>query len=90
VSKNKSFHFSLGNSSCGPIGFCARIKARNSKQAVEILKRAVERFGSEVDVAKSTGVRGEEENVEYLRAYFNTDAITEKDIDEVNPAEEVA
>lgn len=90
MTKDKSFHFNLGNSSVGSIGFCARIKAKNSKQAVEILKRALEWFNSEVDVAKSTGLRGEEKNVEYIQAYFNADAISEKDIDEVNPIEEVA
>lgn len=88
--KDKSFHFSLGNSSPGPIGFCARVTAKNSKQAVDRLKKAVNAFNAEVDVTKALGLRGSEKDLEYLEVYFNADAISEKDIDEVNPAEEVA
>ena len=54
------------------------------------LKKAVDAFNAELDVAKATGLRGSEKDLEYLQVYFNADAISEKDIDEVNPAEEVA
>jgi hypothetical protein len=90
VSRNKSFHFSLGDSTFGPIGFSARVTAKSSKQAVEKLKKAIEWFNAELDVAKATGLKGESPGVEYLEVYFKPDLISEKDIIEVNPVEEVA
>ena len=36
-----SYHFSAGNSSCGPIGFCARVLACSKQQAIERLLQAL-------------------------------------------------
>lgn len=78
----RSFHFSLGDSSEGAIGMCARVRARSRREAVSLLKRAL-----------STGESGEyslladddrDRQVEYCNAYVNPDAISVKDIDEVN------
>jgi hypothetical protein len=88
--KDKSFLFSLGDSDGGPIGFCVRITAKNSTQAVKNLRKAVDAFNGELDVAKATGLRGEDKNLEYFQVYINADKISEKNIVEVNPAEEVA
>lgn len=90
MSKQKSFHFSLGNSTSGPVGFCVRVTAKNSKEALAKVKKAIEWFNAELDVAKSTGLRGEDKDIEYFHVYFSPEAISEKDIDEVNPVEEVA
>lgn len=78
--------FSLGDSSNGAIGFCATMRGTTSKQALKRLKKAIEWFNRESDVAKATGVRGEEPDLIDLEVYFNTDYITEEDIIEVTPA----
>lgn len=88
--KDKSFLFSLGDSDSGPIGFCVRMTARNAKQAVERLRKSVDAFSGELDVAKATGLRGDDKSLEYFTVYINANAISEKDIVEVNPVEEVA
>jgi hypothetical protein len=70
----KSYHFSLGNSSAGPVGFCARIRATSKKKALELLYEVLP-----TDVGVDPYDNG---GVEYIRVYFNDDAITVKDIDE--------
>jgi hypothetical protein len=77
-----SFHFSLGNSTSGPIGFCAQVAANTRGEAAAKLRRAVQ---------QSTGAAGEVlirsagPNIEYLAVYFNPDAIRASDIDEAMP-----
>jgi len=72
----KRYHFSLGDSNDGPVGFCAAVFADTKKQAVEKLRailpdeQAVEPLDSDED--------GE---VEYINTYFNPDAVTEADVD---------
>jgi hypothetical protein len=74
-----SYHFSLGDSSEGPIGFCARIKAKSKKAAVARLQSML------VDSFKvPTHSDDSPEGDEYIEAYVNTDAITVRDIDEVD------
>lgn len=75
----KSFHFDLGNSSVGPIGFCARIKAETPEAALEILKAALPQ-----ELAADDGFEDatEEGEVEYIRVYFNADAVTVANIDD--------
>lgn len=90
MSKLKSYHFDLGNSTNGAIGFCGRVQARDSKAAVSKLKYLLGLLNGEYDLAKGAGLKGQDEDLEYLSIYFNTDAISEKDIDEVNPADERA
>lgn len=85
MGKLKSYHFSLGNSSDGPIGYCARIKASSKKEAVEILKRVLP---DEIALHATGDSDADNEAVEYIEAYTNADAITEADIDEVNDVEE--
>lgn len=88
--KEKDFLFSLGDSSTGAIGFCATVRGKNAKDATKKLKKAFEWFNRECDVAKATGVRGEEKDLRDLEVYFNPDYISENDIIEVSPVEEAA
>jgi len=77
----KKFHFSLGNSSKGPIGFCATVVAEDMNEAVKKMKKAVEWIG-ELDGKKASGLGSEHPDVEYLQVYFNANAITWKAIDD--------
>ncbi len=70
----QAYHFSLGNSSTGPVGFCARIIASSKEEAVEKLR----------DATPEEYMIGEYDydlGVDYLQAYFNPTAVSEKDID---------
>ena len=71
----KSYHFSLGNSSNGAIGFCASVRGDSKREAVERLKRLLP---TEVGVKNSDFGTGE-----YLEIYFNPTAIRTRNIDEV-------
>lgn len=77
----KSYHFSLGNSSVGPIGYCARLSAHSKKEAVELLKRAIP---LELEVPKVSDSDNDNARIEYIEAYLNEDAIKESDIDEID------
>ena len=69
----KSYHFDVGNSNDGPLGFCAVIRANSKKAALERLQELLP-GDWEIDVGQGRG--------EYLHVYFNGDNITIKDIDE--------
>ena len=75
----KRYHFSLGNSSEGPIGFCAAVTANSRKQAVKILRDAL-------PVEVNPHVGDGDQRIEYVEVYFNADAITEANIDEEDKA----
>lgn len=90
MSKEKDFLFSLGDTQNGAVGFCATVRGKNAKTATQKLKKALEWFNRECDVAKATGIREEVKDLRDLEVYFNPDYINEDDIIEVNPAEEVA
>lgn len=77
--KLRSYHFSLGDSSNGPVGFCARVNAASKKEAVAYLREVI---GIEVEVFRHMLESGE-----YVAVYFNPDKITEDDIDEVEDAD---
>lgn len=66
------YHFSLGDSTKGPVGFCSVVEAESEAEAVKKLKDLLpEEFLIHEDGAS------------YVDVYFNPDAITEKDIDEI-------
>ena len=67
------YHFSLGNSSDGPVGFCAEVEAESQEDALEILKE---------ELPESMGIETTHESIVYLRVYFNPNAITTADIDD--------
>ena len=79
----RRYHFSLGNSSKGPIGYCAAVIARSEREAIEKLQKQlpeelkVDPCGLEYDP-----------DIEYIRAYFNDKAIRVKDIDEIEDVPE--
>jgi hypothetical protein len=72
----KAYHFSLGNSSKGAVGYCAIVRAKSAKEAVEILK---ERLPAEEKVHIGDNL---DTRVEYCNVYFNESAITVKDIED--------
>lgn len=74
----KQYHFSLGNSTKGPIGFCALIKAESKADAVALLKKVLPQ---EFEV-RPLGTDEENAAVVYIAAYFNDKKITVRTIDE--------
>jgi hypothetical protein len=70
----KSYHFSFGNSTDGPVGFCARVRAKSRAEAARLLRKAMPP-SQKVTVLNTRGI-------EYVEAYFNPDALTTKGIDE--------
>ena len=76
----KSYHFSIGNSTTGPVGFCARVMACSKKDAVALL---TEELPHEAAITEGP-CAPVERAVEYMRVYFNPSAITENDIDEID------
>lgn len=80
----KIYHFDLGNSTKGPVGFCADVRAESKEDAVKKFRKYIDAFedGYEVD----DGMMGR--SVEYCNVYFNSDAITENDIDDEREADE--
>ncbi|BBO23887.1 MAG: hypothetical protein HND43_03925 [Armatimonadetes bacterium] len=70
------FHFSLGDSTKGPVGFCAAVRARNRRRAVAMLRS---QMPQEVPVVNSRTVHSE--GIEYVRVYLNPDAIAIADVD---------
>jgi len=81
TAKPKSYHFSIGNSSTGQIGLCGRVRAKSKEEAAKIFRAAL---GEESKIVANWDENVPDGAVEYLRAYFNPDKITEKDIDEVD------
>lgn len=77
--KTRRFHFSLGNSSDGPVGFCAAVHATSKKEAVEKLRKAL-------PDCQKVGPFSDVDGIEYIEIYFNELEVTEMDIDEVTRA----
>lgn len=73
----KSYHFSLGDSTTGPIGLCARVTADSPEVALAGLREAL---GDEHTIRLSA--EDTAAGVEYIEVYFNHKAITVADIDE--------
>lgn len=78
MARRKEYHFSLGNSTRGPIGYCARVVAASKKEAVEILKERLQWAEMGINIQDDFG----EEEGEYVEVYLNTEAIKERHIDE--------
>lgn len=72
---NTNYHFDLGNSSTGPVGFCARVIADTPEKALELLKARLPEF---VTISDNFGD-------EYIEVYINSAAITTDDIDDEEP-----
>ncbi len=80
----RSYHFSLGNSTVGPIGYCGRVEAHSKEEAVALLRKCIPQ---ELKVHSSSDDDEENARIEYIEAYLNPAAIKVDDIDEVNDAE---
>ena len=76
LSGMKSYHFDVGNSASGPIGFCARVNAESEDEAVRILRNAMPETNPIIERHMSS-VKG----IEYLCVYINSNNIGAKDID---------
>jgi hypothetical protein len=70
------YYFSIGNSTSGPVEFCALVEAAMPEEAVDRLKRVLpdeltadDRWGDKTS------------SNEYICVYLNADAITTDDID---------
>ena len=72
-----SWHFDLGNSDEGPIGYCARVWAETPEKAVGFLQASLPH---EWEVMRG-GIA-----IEYLAVYPNADAISTDNIDFWSPA----
>lgn len=84
MSKLKSYHFNLGNSSNGPIGFCARVWATSRAAAVKQLRAWIEEGNNEAEVVVHKEPLESPHSIEYVTVYFNPTAVSTKDIDEVD------
>ena len=71
MSKMFSYHFDLGNSTDGPIGFCARVTAKSKKEALGLLR---ERLPDSMYV--------HEDGWEYIEIYLSPQNISVDDISE--------
>jgi hypothetical protein len=80
MAKLREYHFSAGNSSKGPIGFCATVRAHSKAEAVELLSSALPE-------TYETGISENNGAVLYLNVYFNSQAVKASQIDEVTDAE---
>lgn len=89
----RSFHFDIGNSTAGQIGFCARVLASSEAEAVGILKTALLNIECEHKVVDDVEDAHDPDgpfpaSLEYIRVYFNADNITEADIDDSEERED--
>jgi len=66
--KLRSYHFSFGNSSDGPIGFCARVNAHSRADAARILKERLDEFTSDLSML----VQNYQTTGEYIEVYSTT------------------
>lgn len=86
-----SFHFDIGNSHPGPIGYCARIIATTKEEAVERLKAALDKLTEGGDYSLFDDCTASdtppEPGLEYIRIYINDAAITVACIDDEEAAE---
>lgn len=76
----KTYHFSVGNSTQGPVGFCAEVLAKTRREAAQKLRRALYASTAEAD---QNGFRRHGNNIEYLAVYFNPACITAADAREL-------
>jgi hypothetical protein len=75
------YHFDVGDSTSGPIGFCAVIEAASPQAAVERLREQLLDTSVRIEDAK---------DAEYIEVYFNDQKVSEADIDSVEDDEDSA
>lgn len=74
--KERSYHFSCGNSASGPVGLCGRITAHSREEALRILREAV--------IDELDAVWNRNHQVEYINVYIEASNITIDDIDMID------
>jgi hypothetical protein len=74
--KPQSFHFSVGSSDSGPIGWCSRVIAFTPAEAVAVMRNIIEERGQAYMVVEN------EDSIEYFQVYLNPEVLTEDDIDD--------
>jgi len=72
-----SYHFDCGDSNCGPVGVCFRVKAYSREEAVTLANRFLESAGP---VNVRCGGEATQKAVEYCNVYFGY--VTEAHIDD--------
>ena len=75
----KSYLFSLGNSTDGPVGFCARVKGTSPEDALAKLRAALP------EVVEVLDGNSDDDAIEYLNVYINPDAVTVEGIEDQEP-----
>jgi hypothetical protein len=90
--KRHIYHFSLGDSTEGGIGYCAEIVGTSEEDATARLRRVMTRFWEGIDMNAMLAAEspdGYVDDNEYLRFYVNPDAISVDEIDESYEIEDI-
>ena len=77
----KIYHFDLGNSTKGPIGFCADVRAKSKAEAVKILRSHIETMEDGLNADECSP-----DEIEYCNVYFNAGAVSEANIEDERDA----
>ncbi len=72
-----TYHFDVGNSTTGPIGFCAEVQAATKQEAVKLLRDVLEQHEEQAMIPAGESLGG------YLSIYLNGDKVSVKDIDHI-------
>ncbi len=75
----RDFHFSVGDSTTGAVGLCARVRAETKQQAIAKLRGALERSVGAFD---EVPLRTQHPDIEYINVYVSPRNIHGSDIDE--------
>jgi hypothetical protein len=73
----RKYHLSCGDSTWGSIGLCGSVRARNRKEALLLLRRAL---ASSVGQWSEIPIRGIGGAVEYLNVYISPENVTLADV----------
>lgn len=73
----RAYHFDLGDSTDGPVGFCAVVLAKSKGEALKLLQKRLTDIGDKLEIIV------DEARIEYIAIYFNPLAITSKNIDTI-------
>lgn len=76
----KSYLFSFGNSTVGPVGACARVEAESPEEALRIVKAAAPKVEELATLDTQHYKAGS--GIEYFSVYFNHEAFTLDHIEE--------
>jgi hypothetical protein len=74
----RKYHLNCGNSTRGGIGLCGSVHARNRREALLVLQRAL---ASSVGQCSEIPIRGVRGAVEYLNVYISPENFTLADVE---------